>query len=148
MTIHWYLGLLRIPLVLFFAISTHTAAMADETSEQKTGILVEEAHITVSEDPSIAGLEFSITNMGSSDVTLISLSSMLTDRIEIFIYEGGNRTVISDLAILQEETLDLASSHIKVELVGVKQKLQPGSTFEFNLHFRDFQTTAIAHVHG
>lgn len=139
--------ILKVPLFIVLIFSLIPITGADETSEQTTGIIVEGAHATIHKERLSAGLEFSVTNMGPRDVTLLGLSSDLAESIEVYFFEDGKRSIISDLTILQEETLDLASSHIKIELIGIKRKLSSGSTFEFILNFRDFKTTAVAHVH-
>ena len=122
---------------------------SDETSEFSDGILVENAQIKVTSDPKIANLEFAVSNLGVEDVTLIRLHSNISENIDIYyVSSDGKKRAISDLTILQEETLDLSSSHIKVDLLGMTKPLPPGSLIEFKLEFREFTTTAVAHVHG
>lgn len=125
------------------------ASFADETTEAVDGILVENAQIVrIPSDENRAQLKFSVSNLGANDVTLIGLSSGIAEGVEMYFFSSdGTRQTATDLTILQEETLNLASSHIKIDLVDVKRELAPGMKVEFRLNFRGFDSEAFADVH-
>ena len=135
--------------ILLAVLVSTSASFADETTEAVDGILVENAQIIrIPSDESRAQLKFSVSNFGTNDVTLVGLSSEAAGGIEMYFFSSdGTKQMITDLTVLQEETLNLASSHIKIDLVDVKRELNPGMKVEFKLNFRGFHSLALADVH-
>ena len=137
-------------LTIFLAVLVSTTvSFADETTEDVDGILVENAQIIrIQSDENRAQLKFSVSNFGTNDVTLVGLSSEVAGGIEMYFFSSdGTKQMVTDLTVLQEETLNLASSHIKIDLVDVKRELNPGMKVEFKLNFRGFHSLAMADVH-
>jgi copper(I)-binding protein len=131
-----------------FILVSMPAAIADDVRNDNSFVSVEAAHVLATKAGGTAQLQFKITNNGNESVNLTSVRSNLTQvsRITIFDpYQG--RQVIDDLSVQRDETLDLASSHIRVELINLTKDIKPGSTIVFELVFRKFSATAEAHVH-
>ena len=131
-----------------FILVTMPAAIADDVRNDNSFVSVEAAHVSAAKAGGTAQLQFKITNHGSDPVNLSSVRSKLTElsRVTIFDpYQG--RQVIDDLSVRRDETLNLDSSHIRVELINLSKDIEPGSTIEFELMFRRFSTIAEAHVH-
>ncbi|WP_412074437.1 hypothetical protein [Tritonibacter mobilis] len=78
---------------------------------------------------------------------LQDISSDASSSGELF-YKGafGQSTVESGLPIMQEETLDLSSSHIGARLIDLNSGLLPGDHLTFKLHFRQGQIAISTHV--
>ena len=146
---HYYrsfLYVLILSLILFTSIST--PSNSDETSEYLDGILVEKASLTPIPKTDRAQLHFIVTNYGRINVTLKKIISPAATKVEIFfLTPKRKKQLVRDLTILVEETLDLNSSHIVVELSGLNKTLIPGDKIEFSLIFNEFQTLAIADIH-
>lgn len=137
----------RLICICFLLVSV-PAAIADDVRNDNSFVSVEAAHVSATNAGGTALLQFKITNNGREPVNLRSVRSDFarTSRVTIFDpYEG--RQVIEDLSVLRDETLDLASSHIRVELINLIKDIEPGSTIEFEMVFRRFSATAEAHVH-
>ncbi len=134
-------------LAMIFAVLA-TFAAADEASETSDGLHIEEAVVTRAQVGESARLRFKISNYGTRKVRLNSVrSDVAQDARLIMTLPGGLSKAVSGLPILQEETLNLATSHVQVELKELKQALLAGSTFEFEAVFQDFTLRAFAHVH-
>ena len=132
-------------LVLSAALSL---ANADETSERATNVVIEEATIAPSNMGSAAPLKFRISNLGRNRLTLKGAQAKVAERVRLSMNLSGNGfEEVTELYLLPDETLDLRSSHIKVELVGLKRDLKAGEQIEFILDFGDFKTSAVADVH-
>ncbi len=132
----------------FFALAYPATATADIISEERDGVYVEDAFITASKKGGTATLKFKITNFGLRSISLQGIKSKMseTGKIVINVPESGPEP-IKNLLILEEETLNLASSHLKGEFYNLTDDLVAGTDMEFTLVFTDFTTTAIAHVH-
>ena len=138
-----------LPLFMALTLITTNAARSDETSEHHDGVLVENAMMVISADGNAAELRLSVSNIGTDDVTLVNLATEIAEKIEIYyLSPSGQKTVVTDFTILQEETLELPSSHLHIDIVGLKRPLEPGAKEEFKLIFRDFEATAVADVHN
>jgi len=60
---------------------------------------------------------------------------------------GGPAQAADQYLVKSEETLDLATSHIWMELRGMHTPLTAGEAVEFDLIFRNGVSTGVAHVH-
>lgn len=141
-----FLYVLILSLILFTSIST--PSYSDEISEDLDGILIEEASLTLIPKTNRAQLHFTATNYGRTNVTLKNITSPAATEVSMFfLTPKRKKQLVTDLTILVEETLDLNSSHIIVELSGLKKQLVSGDKIEFDLIFNEFRTSAIADVH-
>jgi len=137
--------------ILFGALvlgSVSVAGNADESTEHIDGLVVENATISTAGRGGTVYLRFKITNDSRTPVTLHSIRSPMSSDIQIVIIDpsyGPRR--ISDLSILREETLNLASSHIRVELRNTNRSIEPDTLVPFELIFRRSSMHAEAHAH-
>jgi copper(I)-binding protein len=131
-----------------FILVSVPAAIADDIRNDNNFVSIEAAHVSATKAGGTAQLQFKITNQGNEPVNLRSVRSHLAQNSRVTIFDPyQGRQVINDLSVLRDETLDLSSSHIRVELINLSKDIEPGSTIEFELIFRRFSTTAEAHVH-
>lgn len=123
-------------------------AAADVTSEPLSGVTVEEATAEPAKAGEVSKLRFRLVNSGVSNLTLTGIHSPLSEAGALVLRGPltGPRDVTT-LTILQEEELDLMTSHIWGELRGLKRELATGSFVEFELVFRSGSVSAEAHVH-
>lgn len=137
------------PLIcICFVVVNLPAAFADDVKNDNSFVSIEAAHVLATEAGGTSQLQFKITNNGRESVNLTSVRSSLAQDARITIFDPyQGRQVIEDLSVQRDETLDLASSHIRVELINLTKDIEPGSTIEFELVFRKFSATALAHVH-
>lgn len=127
---------------------TVVQAAADETTEQTEGIIVEDAVVTPARRGETAYLYFKVTNIGVERAMLLSVQPEIPSVAQIILTAPEKEPqVITQLLILREETLDFASSHIRVELKDIQTPIEAGSTLKFDLVFRRFTTSASAHAH-
>ncbi len=137
------------PLIYVCLMSINSfVASADDIGNDNSFVSVEAAYVSATKIGGTAQLQFRITNNGNTSVNLTSVRSHLAQRSRITILDPySGRQEISDLSVQRDETLDLASSHIRVELINLNADIESGSTIEFELVFRRFSATADAHVH-
>ncbi len=131
-----------------FILVSVPAAIADDVRNENGFVSVEAAHVLATKTGGTAQLQFKVSNLGDDPVNLVSVRSTVApvSRMTIFDpYQG--RQAVDDLSVRRDETLDLDTSHIRVELINLNKDIRPGSTIEFELVFRQFSATAEAHVH-
>ena len=133
---------------IFFSTISLSPAIADDVKNDDYAVSVEAANVPATKVGGTAQLQFKIINHGNESVNLRSVRSDLAQVTRMTISDPFlGRQAIDDLSVLRDETLDLDTSHIKVELINLKEDIKPGTTIEFELVFRRFSTTAEAHVH-
>ena len=124
-------------------------AAADETFEPISGVAILDATATTSLVDGTARLRFGLENFSSSDVTLIGVRSENAGSGTVILTDGsGGQSVALQLLVRQEESLDLSSSHIRIELRGLNKPLSEGDVMPFELLFRQGSATGFAHVHA
>lgn len=129
-------------------VSASVPAIADESAEHIDGIFVEDAIISTAKKGETAYLRLKITNDSGSPVTLHSIRSTVSNDTRFVVVDpiyGPYRT--NDLSILRDETLNLASSHIRVELKNTNRSIAPDTIVPFELIFRRSSMLAQAHAH-
>lgn len=139
-------------LVVLFSISliltNFALAIADETSETSFGIMVEDAVVEPAGKGETTKLRFKVSNYTTQRIWLsavrtpISKSATMTMRLDAESFEP-----INVVHILREETLDLRSSHIRIELNSLRQEVRLGMKVDFELVFNDRVVPATADVH-
>ncbi|NNJ74237.1 MAG: copper chaperone PCu(A)C [Anderseniella sp.] len=133
---------------IFFSTISLPQAIADDVRNDDHTVSVEAANVPATKAGGTARLQFKIINHGNEPVNLRSVRSDLAKGTRMTIFDPFlGRRAIDDLSVLRDETLDLDTSHIRVELVSLTEDMEPGTTIEFELVFRRFSTTAEAHVH-
>lgn len=125
-----------------------TLAYADETTEHIDGLIVEDAVISPAEKGETAYLRIKLTNYGGRQVTLHSIRSPASGNAGLVTVDPiyGEQQA-GDLVVLRDETLNLASSHIRVELMNTNRSMKADSVVPFELVFRRFSMLAEAHAH-
>jgi len=129
-------------------VSVSVVGIADESAEHIDGLIVEDATISTAKRGGTVYLRFKITNDSGKPVTLHSIKSPVSRDARIVVVDpiyGPQRT--NDLSILRDETLNLASSHIRVELRNTNRSIKPDALVPFELIFRRSSMHAEAHAH-
>lgn len=136
-------------LILFFSgCLAVLPAQADEQTETYSGIIVENAFIDVDRNKPVSQLRLKISNFSSADLTLLEIRSDTFERAVILLNTPSKGPVeVDTLSILQEETLALDSSHIRVELRNLNRAIRPNNRVEFELLFAGQTIRAMADVH-
>lgn len=126
-----------------------TQSYADEISESYDGILVEDAYVQTDFREPIAVLKLKISNFSSSDTTLLGVKTKNFSNARLLMNGSDQEVVeVDSLTILQEETLNLDTSHIWVELSGLRQAIKIGEKIEFDLLFSTGEVSASADIHS
>ena len=124
------------------------SANADESSEPISGLLVDEAIVTPASIGSTAVGRFRLENVSGRTLVLTGAKARWAKAARIVIRGGSGRVDgISALAIKENETLNLQSSHLWVEFIDIVRPLQDGETIDFELVFAAGVVTVSAHVH-
>lgn len=140
------LTLLAIAIMLSTVLSA--TVFADETTEMKPGVIVEEAVVGPGKKGEATWLKLKIVNLLRKDIVLQTIHTEMSDITEMKMNVTDNGfEPITGIPILSEETLNLFSSHIRVKLVELKEDLKLGTEMTFELDFGDFKVPAIADVH-
>lgn len=136
-------------LLLFLSASFVAPTMADETVETFFGALVEDAVATPAPAGGTTILRFRIDNTSGGPLTLTGVHWTKAKSGSLVMKQPVlGPTDISSLSILENEVLDLRSSHIWAELRDLDQPLKEGDVIEFGAVFRSFTVLIPAHVHS
>ena len=122
---------------------------ADESSEPITGLYIEDAVATPADAGETAIIGFRIDNFSGRNASLMGVSSQTADSASIMMRGGGVGThVTTAVSVMQDETLDLRTSHMWVELRGLKSEIREGDLVPFELVFARGRVIAQAHAHA
>jgi len=125
------------------------ASRADESSEPITGLYIEDAVATPADAGETAIIGFRIDNFSGRNVSLMGVSSQTADSASVVMRGGRVGThVTTAVSVMQDETLDLRTSHMWVELRGLKTKIREGDLVPFELVFARGRVSAQAHAHA
>ena len=125
-----------------------TFAFADEKTETYDGIVVENAYIQTDHTKATSQLKLKVSNYSSDDLKLLDVQSAAFERTSLMLQmPGAGKVKVDSLTILQEETLELDTSHISIELKRLRHAIKPGDKIEFELVFSDQTIQALADVH-
>jgi len=139
---------LTVLLLLLFSLAASTFSVADETTELQPGVIVKEAVVQPAKKGETARLRFKVVNLLRQDILLRGISAEIADTTELRMnVTDEGYEAIEDIPIYSEETLNLVSSHIRVELIALKGDLKRDDEMKFELDFGDFKVPAIADVH-
>ncbi len=132
--------------LIFFLNST---ASADEATETYDGIIVEQAFVQTNQGIPNSQLRLKISNLTSSDLTLTAISTEWFEEVKIMVRMPGKGLVEANtLSILQEETLELDTSHLVIELSNLKRAIKNGDKIEFELFFANQTVPVFADIHS
>ena len=122
---------------------------ADETIEVLSGVLVEDAVATPAPAGGTTIVRFRIDNASSQDLAMTGIHSKRAQSGALVMRQPlVGPTDVTTLSILENEVLDLRSSHIWAELRGLDNALNDGDLLEFGAVFRTFTVLVIADVHN
>ena len=99
-------------------------------------------------EPARAGeatrLRLQVLNETRNDYHILSVTSPIAAGTRIFVSVAPNDyRQVHTLSVLPEETLRLNTSHILIELIGLKRDLKKGDRFKATLHFVNGAQLAI-----
>lgn len=124
------------------------AAYADETFELLNGANVIDAKATPTPKGGTSQITLRLENFGNTDVYLIGIRSKKAESGTLMIRPAGGPAQAADQYLVKsEETLDLTTSHIWMELRGMHAPLAAGEAVDFDLVFRNGISPGVAHVH-
>lgn len=124
-------------------------AHADISAEPISGLQVDDAVVTLAKQGETALIGFRIENFSSRSFTLVGVRSAIAGSAVIVIDQGGGATGIATAVLIaQNETLDLRSSHLWIELRDVTEAIEPGDLVPFELIFATGTARAEAHAHS
>ena len=133
--------------MLGFVLFAAPAVTADETGEPISGLIIEDAVVSVAPKGGTATLGFRIENLSSGSVSLIGVRSMRAGKVVMRVGTGDVTEELTALAIHQDETLDLRSSHIRIELRNLVRPIKTGEMVRSELVFNTGTAIAEAHAH-
>lgn len=137
-------------LVFGLASTTTTGDSLDahETLEPLSDVYVEQAVATTAEVGGTTRVRFVLDNLSGNDVTLVGAEAPLATSGALVLHTGDGETRdVPIFLIKDQEVLDLSTSHIWIELRGLRQPLSDDDEFHFELIFRKGAVAATAHVH-
>jgi len=125
-----------------------TITAADESSETLNGVIVEDAVLEPGKKGDTVRLRFKISNYTNRRLSLTGVQSPVARAavLTMKLNDEGFKPV-DQVHVLQEETLNLQSSHIRIQLLDLRKDIGPGAKVEFELIFNDIVTPAVADVH-
>ena len=124
-------------------------ARADESSEPISGIYIEDAVATPAAAGETAIIGFRIDNFSGRNVLLMGVSSENAETALMMMRGGGAGThIATGVSVFQDETLDLRTSHMWVELRGLKSAIEDGDLVPFELLFARGGVYVQAHAHA
>lgn len=146
---------MRIILLFVLMVSTaHLASVgistahADEAFELLNGANVTSATATPAPKGGTSRIALRLENYSSADIYLLGIRSKMADSGVLMIQSAGMPAQTAKQYLVRaEETLDLATSHIWLELRGLRMPLTVGKEIRFDLIFRNGITPGLAHVH-
>lgn len=135
--------------LLVLAVALSGPVSADIESEVLNGVVVDQAWASPAAAGSKTRLSFRIDNRSGRNLILDDVSSGSAEAAQFFMSENSlSETPVDELFIPDQEVLNLDSSHLSVELIGLRRELRPGQTFDFELVFRTGRAPARAHIHA
>lgn len=133
-------------IVLTSALALCNPSQADTTAEVLRGVVVQDARATPTGDGLL--LRFSIENTSGRTIVLEDVRAAAAETGSLYVDESGlYRVPAEQLIVLDQETLDLGTSHIGAVLSGFSEDLKSGDVIELELVFRSGIVPVSAHVH-
>ncbi|KZY22568.1 hypothetical protein A3728_01130 [Sulfitobacter sp. HI0040] len=133
----------------FFALSSYAAVASGlrQETEGLYGISISDVSVEAAQAMADAKVTMKVQNLSSSSVVLEDVASDVSEGGELFYKDRfGTNPASAGFTLLQNETLDLSSSHLGLRLTGLKQNLVAGDHLMLELRFRSGSVTVQAHV--
>lgn len=135
-------------LLLLFSFMAFSLSMADETTEMKPDVTVIDAVASPAKKGEKTRIRFKVENLLNREIVLQSVHAEIANATNMRMKVSNDEfETIVGIPILPEETLNLISSHIRIEMVDLLKDLESGTKFEFVLDFGDFKIAAFADAH-
>ena len=146
------IGLLKVLLVLstlvWAAIVDSLPASADAIPDQYSGVTITDATAQAAPSGGNSVLRFRLVNEGTEPLTLLGVTSeQITESRILGQTSHGTPESLGSINIPVEETLDLQSFHLKIELSGMKRSYVSGQVVTLNLAMVRGEFPINAHVH-
>lgn len=123
------------------------AEIVQEDIEGLYGISISDVSIEAAQAMADAKVTMKVQNLSSSSVVLEDVASDVSEGGELFYKDRfGTNPASAGFTLLQNETLDLSSSHLGLRLTGLKQNLVAGDHLMLEMRFRSGSVTVQAHV--
>jgi copper(I)-binding protein len=132
-----------------FGLQGPVAVRADESSEPFSGVYVEDAVATPAAAGEVSFVGFRIDNFSGRNLQLMGVNSDAAETTLVLVRRGGTGGRIANtVLVMQDETLDLRTSHMWVELRGLKSEVREGDLVPLELIFARGRVPAQAHAHA
>lgn len=134
---------------LAFLILAPITALTDESSEPISGLYIEDAIATPARAGETALVGFRIDNFSGRSVRFLGVRSERSESAAIMLRSRRSGAQEAETLFLRhDETLDLLTSHMWIELRNVTDEIKTGDTVAFELIFGTGTVQAQAHAHA
>lgn len=141
------MNLLRLGLFGLLVL-VHAVALGDAPDLPYGRVTIADVNATQALQSGTSKLRFSVENGLGRVFHLLEITTPVADTAMIVGRIGSDETAVLDsAAVPQHGRLDLNTSHVWVELKGLKKALVAGDEFPVQLNFGSFRIEALAHVH-
>ena len=142
----------RFPKISYLLLSTFllvTSANAHESVQFGADVVISEIAAVAGPVGGHTVVEMYIDNDSSESLYLNKAWSEVAEN-SIIIARLGHMTAINleSIAIPAGESADFASSHLRIELTGLNQPIDPDDVFSVHLEFMRGKITVPVHVHS
>lgn len=129
-------------------VAIHMAALADAPELPYGRITISEVNATHTAQSGTSKLRFTVANDRQDVFHLLAITTPVA-RTAVLVGRVGPEKIITldSASVPSDGVLDLNTSHLWVELSGLKRALVAGDTFPVELNFGAFRVSALAHVH-
>lgn len=142
---HFLKGLVWVPLVLMTIVSD---LHADAIPDRYGAVTVTDAMVGAASSGKNTILRLRLVNESSETLTVMGVASEQISGARILAATShGVPEDLGSISILAEETLDLHSAHLKIELIGLKQHFHRGQVIPLTLTLLRGDIPINAHVH-
>lgn len=134
-----------LPLII---LTTASSVSADSIPDVYNAVTIEDAVVLAAQTGGNSELRFRLVNESSENLILIGVTSESVSDASILAQTGhGLSEKLASIPVRAEETLDLHSSHLKIELTGLKRNFLRGELVPLTLVMLRGGIPIIAHVH-
>jgi copper(I)-binding protein len=124
-------------------------ARADASPERFGDVTIIDAAVQSAPQGGNSEVRFRLVNESAESLTIIGVDSGLVSGSKILARTGHGQMVdLGSISVPAEETLNLHSSHLKIELTNVKRELQTDDVISLNLVLMRGTIPFKAHVHA
>ena len=140
-------SLLRI-LLGSLVLSHATIVHSDAPELPYGGVSITAMNATLAHESGTSKLKFTVANDLVETFHLLEISTPVARSAVIVARVGPQATTeLASISIPSGDVLDLHTSHLWVELRGLKRSLAAGETIPVELSFGRFRVSATAHIH-